>query len=89
MIQNLGSSAANVSVFDAYSGQTQTYQLQPHQTVTYVNLLQASFGWYDLTIRVKSDPSFHRQLAGHVETGRPSVTDPAISSAALQTAAVG
>lgn len=89
VIQNLGSSAANVSVFDAYSGQTQTYELQPHQTVTYVNPLQASFDWYDLTIRVKSDPSFHRRLAGHVETGRPSVTNPAIGGAVLQTAAVG
>lgn len=79
MIQNLGSSATNVSVLDAYSGQTQTYHLQPQQTVTYANPLQASFGWYDLTVSVGSDPSFELQLAGHVETGSPSVTDPAIA----------
>ena len=79
MIQNLSSSATNVSVLDAYSGQTQTYLLQPQQTVTYANPLRASFGWYDLTVSVGSDPSFERQLAGHVETGSPSVTDPAIA----------
>jgi phospholipase C len=78
VIQNLGSRRANVSVLDAYSGQTQTYLLEPKQTVTYANSLQESVGWYDLTIRVNSDPSFQRQLAGHVETGRSSVTDPAI-----------
>jgi hypothetical protein len=29
-----------------------------------------------------------RQLAGHVETGRPSMTDPAIGRAAAQTVEV-
>jgi len=33
-----------------------------------------------LTVRVDSDASFQRQLAGHVETGKSSVTDPAIAA---------
>jgi phospholipase C len=88
VIQNRGSSAAKVSILDAYSGQTQTQLVQPQQAVTYVSQLQASFGWYDFTVRVHSDAAFQRQLAGHVETGRASVTDPAIAGGAPQAAEV-
>src|SRR5215468_3603916 len=80
VLQNVGSSAANVNVFDAYSGQTQARLLLPQQSVTIASTLQASFGWYDFTVTVNSDPSFRRQLAGHVETGRPSMSDPAIGA---------
>jgi phospholipase C len=88
VIQNQGSHAEKVSIFDAYSGKTHTRVLQPHSGVSYVGRLQESFGWYDLTVRVDSDVRFQRQLAGHVETGRPSVTDPAIGAAVTQTAEV-
>lgn len=84
VIRNHGSGAEKVSIFDAYSGKTQTRMLQPQDSATYVNQLQKSFGWYDLTVRVDSDASFQRQLAGHVETGRDSVTDPAIGAAVPQ-----
>jgi hypothetical protein len=84
VIQNRGSSAEKVSIFDAYSCQTQTELLQPQQTVTYVSQLQASFGWYDLTAGVASDANFQRRLTGHVETGRPGVTDPAIAGGVPQ-----
>jgi phospholipase C len=86
VIQNLGSSAAKVSIFDAYSGATQSQLIQPRGSATFVSQLQATFGWYDLTVAVASDPTFRRQLAGHIETGNDSMTDPAI--AAEQQAAV-
>jgi len=35
-------------------------------------------GWYDVTITCDADAAFLRRLAGHVENGRPSVTDPAM-----------
>jgi phospholipase C len=35
-------------------------------------------GWYDVTITCAGDDVFARRLAGHVENGRPSVTDPAM-----------
>jgi phospholipase C len=34
--------------------------------------------WYDFSIRSPADPHFVRRLAGHVETGRTSRSDPAI-----------
>ena len=80
VIRNHSTSAEKVSIFDAYSGKTRTHLLHPHDIVTYVSQLHESFGWYDLTVRVDSDASFQRQLAGHVETGKSSVTDPAIAA---------
>jgi phospholipase C len=38
--------------------------------------LEQSSGWYDLL--VECGPGFRRHFAGHVETGRDSVSDPAI-----------
>ena len=36
--------------------------------------------WYDLAITSSSDAGFLRRLAGHLETGLPSVSDPAIGA---------
>lgn len=80
VIRNQGSDTEKVSILDAYSGKTHTHHVQPHDSLTFVGDLHKSFGWYDLTVRADSDPSFVRQLAGHVETGKPSVSDPAIGA---------
>jgi phospholipase C len=81
LVHNHGSGVEHVSIADAYSGRTVTHHVEPHDTVTSVWHLRKSFGWYDLTITVNSDASFRRQLAGHVETGRDSMSDPAIGAA--------
>ena len=36
--------------------------------------------WYDLSIRIDGSPAFLRRYAGHMETGLPSRSDPAIGS---------
>ena len=38
--------------------------------------LSASGGWYDIEVKVAGYPDFRQQFAGHVETGKPSITDP-------------
>ena len=43
--------------------------------------LAASSGWYDLSVTVDEDPGFLRRLAGHMETGEPSLSDPALGGA--------
>ena len=88
MIRNHRSSLEKVSILDAYSGKTQTRMVHSQNTATYVSPLHKSFGWYDFIVTAESDVNFARQLAGHVETGRPSVTDPAIGAALAQTAEV-
>ena len=42
--------------------------------------LERSHGWYDLAVATDDDHLFLRRLAGHVETGRPSTSDPAIAT---------
>ena len=37
-------------------------------------------GWYDVTITSSADSRFIRRLAGHVESGRPSTSDPALGA---------
>jgi len=43
--------------------------------------LRSSFGWYDVSVEVNTDPNFLRRLAGHVENGRASTSDPAFGNA--------
>jgi phospholipase C len=40
--------------------------------------LRGSDHWYDLTLTLADDPVFTQRLAGHLETGRASRTDPGI-----------
>jgi phospholipase C len=42
--------------------------------------LERSYGWYDFRITTGSDSSFQHRLAGHLETGRDSMSDPAIGT---------
>ena len=83
-VHNHGKTAERVHVVEAYSGKTTTVWLEPRQSFEHFWQLKKSFGWYDLTVTATSDKSFQRQLAGHVETGKDSVTDPAIAATAAQ-----
>jgi len=40
--------------------------------------LEQFYGWYDFIVTVGGDPSFEYRLAGHVETGQDSFSDPAL-----------
>lgn len=42
--------------------------------------LAASAHWYDLSITCDADAGYLRRIAGHVETGLPSASDPAIGA---------
>ncbi|MDU3042112.1 phospholipase domain-containing protein, partial [Bradyrhizobium sp.] len=41
--------------------------------------LRKSGLWYDFVVTSDSDDSFYRRVAGHVETGRPSFSDPGMA----------
>jgi phospholipase C len=56
----------------------QTVTLPAKGTVRSVWDLRGSDHWYDLIVTLADDPSFTQRLAGHLETGRPSRTDPGI-----------
>lgn len=54
------------------------YKLAPGATSEDRWPLASSSGWFDLSIAHAGDPIFLRRFAGHVETGRPGTSDPAI-----------
>ncbi len=51
---------------------------KPRSVVRSVWDLRGSDHWYGLTLTLADDPSFTWRLAGHLETGRASRTDPGI-----------
>ncbi|AMN44985.1 phosphocholine-specific phospholipase C [Rhodoplanes sp. Z2-YC6860] len=51
-----------------------------HPRELYWNLRKTGF-WYDFIVTSDSDSDFERRLAGHVETGRASVSDPGMGMA--------
>ncbi|MDB6010725.1 MAG: plcN, partial [Gammaproteobacteria bacterium] len=78
-ITNVGTHNATVNVLDAYSGNRVTRLLQPHEKMIEAGWpLHEYFGWYDLVVTVAQDATYECRLAGHVETGRDSFSDPAL-----------
>jgi phospholipase C len=77
-IVNLSATVAVVSVLDKYTGEVVEERLAPRESVTQYCRLERQFGWYDLVVTVAQDPGFVYRLAGHVESGADSATDPAI-----------
>jgi phospholipase C len=77
-ITNVASGPAEVTVLDAYTGKSVTQLLQPSGNFGEVLSLTKFFGWYDLIVTVAGDSTFNYRLAGHVETGSDSFTDPAL-----------
>jgi phospholipase C len=74
-----GRQACTFTVTDnAYGGAASTHTVGAGATAAASRPLGASFGWYDLTIRSSGDSQFLRRVAGHVETGAASRTDPVI-----------
>jgi len=77
-VTNRAAKSAEVTVTNAYTGEVFVEMLPAGQRFTKYWALKVSYGWYDLTVSVADDKSFSQQLAGHVETGKDSVSDPAI-----------
>ena len=73
-VENAGSTAAELTLADAYGAGSQALALDPRQAKTVVIPTQG--GWYDLTITTAADPTLVRVLAGRLETGRPLTSDP-------------
>jgi phospholipase C len=75
-IRNKSRETAHLRIYDAYSKRTLERAVGAQQNLVWHFSLEDSYGWYDLTVTVDADSSFKQQLAGHVETGSDSVSDP-------------
>ncbi|WP_442807439.1 phosphocholine-specific phospholipase C [Trinickia soli] len=80
-LQNAGTAACVFTIFNGYDGARVTRRVAGGESADLCVDLRAYHGWYDLQVTVDTDPLFQRKLAGHVETGRPSMSDPAFSMA--------
>ncbi|WP_321839787.1 phosphocholine-specific phospholipase C [Paraburkholderia bannensis] len=78
-LENVGGSRCQFTIVNAYDPSTKIqHTVRGGDTEQiYLDLCNA-YGWYDLTITVDSDSTFVRRIAGHVETGHPSYSDPAL-----------
>ena len=58
--------------------------LKPGELLEYI--MGTEQGWYDVSVRCSADPTWLRRLAGRIETGQDSITDPLMGGAARLTA---
>jgi phospholipase C len=77
-ITNTGKSKATAILVDAYTGDQDLRFLRPGETLETDNRCDRFYGWYDFVIKVNEDSTFERRVAGHVETGEDSFSDPAL-----------
>jgi phospholipase C len=83
-LHNMAKRKAVVHVLDRYTGQSKSIELAAGETDTLQWDLEPTFGWYDLVLTVDGDNGFEVHLAGHVENGLPSSSDPALGSLMLK-----
>ncbi|TNC26908.1 phosphocholine-specific phospholipase C [Amycolatopsis alkalitolerans] len=80
VLTNGGEATALVAVANATGyGSTRpvSYRLRPGARVVHTVRTAQTAGWYDLSV---TDGAFVRRLAGHVETGRITLSDPALGA---------
>ncbi|MGH8783088.1 phosphocholine-specific phospholipase C [Paraburkholderia sp.] len=75
---NKGGGIARLTVTDnAYGARPRPVLVPAGAHIEEPWVLASSHHWYDLTVTSHDDASFSRRIAGHVENGRPSISDPA------------
>ncbi|KJK48213.1 phospholipase C [Lentzea aerocolonigenes] len=77
---NAATATRHLEVTNAYGGSINV-TVQPGRTITRVIELTKSKRWYDISVVSTEDSGYLRRFAGHVETGAPGVSDPAIRTA--------
>jgi phospholipase C len=66
----------------AYQGEARTITLEPWSSRTLRYPVAASDHWYDFVVE-RPGSAWRRRFAGHVETGRPSRSDPALGAVGI------
>jgi phospholipase C len=80
-LTNSGTHTVHLTVTDEYGHEpAATYRLRPGARAVHTARPRHSHDWYDLSVTSDHDGTFVRRLAGHVESGQPGVSDPAIAT---------
>ncbi|WP_211127686.1 phosphocholine-specific phospholipase C [Streptomyces yatensis] len=78
---NQGDATVRLTVTDGYEKEKAAhYRLRPGARVVHTVRTDRSHQWYDLSVVSDHDSGYLRRLAGHVETGRAGMSDPALSA---------
>jgi phospholipase C len=77
-IVNSASAAVRLTLANAYIGKPVPLRVPARATVAVTVPAGLAGGWYDVSVTAAAEPGYLRRLAGHVETGRDSVSDPAL-----------
>jgi phospholipase C len=78
-VTNSSRATARLTVSDAHAGPAARVAVPAGDTVTVIVPAGRHGGWYDTSVTADAIPGYLRRLSGHVETGAPSVSDPALS----------
>jgi phospholipase C len=74
--------ASSFVIDSAYRNDEHTVVVPPGQVRVRLWPLDRSAHWYDVTVVARDVPGFRRRFAGRVETGRDSLSDPALGGPA-------
>jgi phospholipase C len=75
---NIGKAPCTLKVTNAYAASEtpHQYQVNPGETAEDRWPSPSTHNWFDLSITCPESPLFQRRFAGHVESGKPSTSDP-------------
>jgi phospholipase C len=75
-LRNSGEATCVFEITDHYTKTTQTKQLAEHSSAVINFDLSKTYGWYDVSVKIKSHNTFEKRYAGKVEAGKETFTDP-------------
>jgi phospholipase C len=79
-LSNSGTTACTIEILDrSYGAVYPSKPLAAGETAIVLLPLEKSHGWYDVSVRVKGMEGFEKRYAGRIETGKDSVSDPAMA----------
>jgi len=79
VLRNEGAQPALIRTANAYAAEgAHTLKLEPGAEAVDAWRIAASGHWYDVSVSLADDPKYLRRIAGHIETGHPSRSDPAL-----------
>ena len=87
-LRNTGPAPLSVrTTANAYGHKSWSVTVAPGATASNTWALAGTKGWHDLSLTLADHPAWLRRLAGRLESGRDTVTDPAMFGPALMTRA--
>ena len=77
-LKNTGVKDVAFTLTNSYDGRPKRIKVRKGSTTQYKLNVHHSKQWYDVTVVADTDTAFLRRFSGHVETGEPGLSDPAI-----------